>query len=120
MRLYFFRKVKYASSTPSNPQIEDELNKFIDKFWSTFTDFFSDMLGWVIGIALLVLGVIAVAIFASWVLSLVGKGFLAACKFALNILRIELKWGWKIIAFIICFPWNFIFKLFKKKNKNRP
>ena len=104
-----------GSSTPSNPQIEDELNKFIDKFWSTFTDFFSDMFGWVIGVALLVLGVIAVAIFAPWVFGLVGKGFLAACKFALKILRVGLKWGWKIIIFIICWPWNILFRLNKKK-----
>ena len=130
LRLHFLddRDREYNLGVVSNVVTEDDIpggsfvpiEVAIDELWSDVLEFFSDMLGWVIGIALLVLGVIAVAIFAPWIFSLIGKGFLAACKFALSILRVVLKWGWKIIVFIICFPWNFIFKLFKKKNKNRP
>lgn len=80
-----------------------------------FVEFFS----WLLGIGLVVLGVIAVAIFAPWIFSLIGNGFLAACKFAVKLLSIGLKWTFKIIWFVVAFPWNLIFKGIKRK-KNRP
>ena len=82
-------------------------------------DWFVEFFLWLLGIGLLVLGVIAVAIFAPWIFSLVGNGFLAACKFAVKLLSIGLKWTFKIIWFVVAFPWNLIFKGLKQM-KNRP
>ena len=109
-----------ASKEPSGVvDVEDEMGILIDELWKDITDLFSDIGAWLLGIGLLVLGVIAVAIFAPWIFSLVGKGFLAACMVVFKGFKIALKWALKFIKFIILFPWNLIFKIFKRK-KNRP
>ena len=95
------------------------MDKIIEELKSDIYNLFSDMFGWLIGLGLLALGVIGVAIFAPGIFSLVGKGFLAACMVVFKGFKIALKWALKFIKLIILFPWNLIFKIFKRK-KNRP